>query len=706
MAKKDLNYDSTNCSGGINQNLDRIQRNQCADALNVYAPNGTVIQRPGYLGMSVVLDLNDITGTIESNDGRLEDNSGATPSYTTITGGSDIGGAVAQTALRRGDRLYFGWTQIYEASIAAYGQVLLVGVTTANGNTATKTIAEYWDGTSWRLFPVTDAPVDINQTYFPYNGFLTYARPTYVHLYTFATPKGWALSTVDGAERYWMRFELLDTDLSAAVVFDAGLGDFSLVGQSDILSMSGIFAAQFASTKRYFAIRADNKNGTLIFNSAAMMYQDLYQYRRSESTQGIPATMAVVPDFNEAYIAFNREVTVHKARPAADDDVEAKVEDRDFAVGTGAPWDKDSIMQLSGWPSAKFIGFFQNRLWVVDDNDILRWSAALPYHRVWPSLAFASLTEDDNSPVSGFAQLDEAPVIYKNNSILIASYTHTDAFDIPHFVVRKVISGIGSVAHATIQSIKGTHVFLSEDGVQQFDGVDIRKPSEQRVGDVTIDRLRNFWPRISSGRRAYAAAGHWKEKNLYLLAVPVDGSDVNNMVVVWDYQDDTWWLWDNIDAQFFLSDEGQYDEETFFFVDALGNIYQMGVGDDDYGVAINAHVTTRRLSYKDGTRETLRVVDIMSENATDKLDVTISRNGTPMNNAVQSAAIVDFADRNETIYGDAMGSDFSWHMEREASLYQRIEANHVQVKVGTARKGRPLYLSRVAAGFNKLRRNR
>jgi hypothetical protein len=416
-----------------------------------------------------------------------------------------------------------------------------------------------------------------------------------------------------------------------------------------------------------------------------------------------PATIAVIPQFNEAYIAYNEEVTVHKARPEAGDTLPATVEDRDWAIGSGAPWDKDVIAQLGGFPKAKFIDFWQNRLWVIDGDNYLRWSAASPYHRVWPSLAFAPLMESDNSPPTGMKSMHDMMLIYKNDSIWGASFAGLDSFEIPMYAIRKMAKGVGAVGNGTIVDLPFGHVFLSEDGVQIFDGVTTRKASNQRIRGVVIDRLKDIWPRITPGKRTHASAVHWRARNLYIISVPYRGSSVNNLTLVWNYEDDTWWIWDNIEAQYWLKDEDQYDNETLYFGNDSGKIFKFGEGDEDNYGAITAYVLTRRLQYKTLGTTVLNEVEITSQNSTDALDVRVSRNGTPIVNS-PAAGTMDFSDAAETEYGDAMGSAMSWHMERVRTIPYWEIADHVQVEARTARKGRPFNVGLIRAGYRKLGR--
>lgn len=256
-----------------------------------------------------------------------------------------------------------------------------------------------------------------------------------------------------------------------------------------------------------------------------------------------------------------------------------------------------------------------------------------------------------------------------------------------------------------LQEIRGSHCFLSEDGIQMFDGVKTWKPSEIEVNGTVVDRLRDVWPRIVAGKRGAASAAHWKKETLYLLSVPVDGSDVNNLVIAWDYSDNSFWLWDNIPAQIWSKFEGQNDQERLLFTDIRGHIFELGVADHDHGTAIDSHVTIRRIGYKEAGSRFFREVELTARNQVNALTVQVGRNGQPLNKAPTGGAL-DFTSRNEAVYGTGVFGTavFAYFMERVRSMYFRITGNHFQVKVSTANKGNPFWLSLVRCGFMRTRR--
>ena len=65
MGRKDYQHVLLKLNKGINQQADLAEPDQCADARNVWAPNGKVERRPGYLSARAAIDLGD---GVSSND--------------------------------------------------------------------------------------------------------------------------------------------------------------------------------------------------------------------------------------------------------------------------------------------------------------------------------------------------------------------------------------------------------------------------------------------------------------------------------------------------------------------------------------------------------------------------------------------------------------------------------------------------------------
>jgi hypothetical protein len=738
---------STTCADGINES--NPTGNQCSEAMNVWSPNGYVEQRPGFVAQHPI-----ITNPGSTSPTRFvflyEDVS--TGIFTSSADGSTltIGAADARTAAVAGDRWYIGLNGI-PLKLAIY-------VTSANTNgvRAEAEIPGSSDGSTW--VPFTSI-VEYQQT----TSASGYVSCEYKHTANTLSTVGWTIfemtppssawytPTINGiVNRYWIRFTFVsdsDATTTAGLQIDNGFvttGPLFYGTSTYRPTCSGLHSVMFKNSSCIIGANTNSRGEDVrqprivVFDGFPSTRTVKYQFpettlvARTSGTRTNPSTVAVIPEVGEAYVTLDNRVAVIRERYEYQDQISATVENRDFAVGVAAPWDSRTVSQLGDFPSAKFISFFQNRLWVIDKDDTLRWSAAVPYHRVWPSLAFATLCEDDNSPTTGLKPLQEFQVIYKNDSIWVSSFVDFDAFNIPHFTPRKVVSGIGSVASGSIQNIQGTHVFLGENDIYAFDG--------SSVESVTIDkntnskRLQDTLSRITPSARQFASSVNWRSKKCYILSVPVDGSDNNNRTIVWDYGHNRFWVW-GFGADYWITTEGSYDEEILYFATTgknegsvirvnIGGIYRFGVGclDNGYGVSSDIfstyigyfkkygpidtepYVVTRLIGYDDNTKKSLTSLELTAENTGLFLSSSITRNDMSVDDPERELATILSgtcdAKLDSAIFGTSKFAN-EYELTRVNRNIRIGNAKSVRVKVSSNHA--PMKLHNVTAGFNILR---
>jgi hypothetical protein len=213
----------TTCTGGINQNPERCRDNQVADALNVWAPNGRLEQRPG---CRAVLDCGVVPMWTFAAGGitlGYEDVSAApgvlmaaVPAGLVVGGlvarSADIGGGIAQA----GDRWYVGVASATDLVGFAGG----INLGTVPNASRIRAEAEYWDGFCWRELSVAERYA-ASATATPD------MRPCVPHLgtadliaqseaFSFVPPGDWAASTLSvggvATTRFWLRFSFVAVD--------------------------------------------------------------------------------------------------------------------------------------------------------------------------------------------------------------------------------------------------------------------------------------------------------------------------------------------------------------------------------------------------------------------------------------------------------------------------------------------------------------
>jgi hypothetical protein len=409
-------------------------------------------------------------------------------------------------------------------------------------------------------------------------------------------------------------------------------------------------------------------------------------------------TGAAVPEFNEAFVSLFD--TTHKLEfktnagfsgNTGDGAITVAAPDTsDAAVGPGATFDKNVVSSLGGWPQGDLLFFGDRRMWVggfPDDPNLIRWSGASPFHKVWPDQQFARLSEDDQSTMTGFAALGEQVVVFKRDSIWIMVSTGIDSNNLTQYDPVQVVRGVGCVAQSSIQKIRGKLVFLAEDGVYAFDGRGVQKLS---------DRISTTLGKMSPGRWHLAASANWKTRSCYLLSLSDSKGKDNNTTFVWDYKNDAWWIWDGFDARQWIKDESSNDLEKLYFMDSEGRIYSFGKGHHDWGAAISSYITTQRLGDYDIRNKVFRQAQIMTTNRSETVTITVLKDDDDSGNAVT----LDCTETDvETPWANWTTTLKTWGKTRRKRLKAgfREECGWYQLKVAHSVKYQPFSMSSLMA---------
>jgi hypothetical protein len=298
--------------------------------------------------------------------------------------------------------------------------------------------------------------------------------------------------------------------------------------------------------------------------------------------------------------------------------------------------------------------------------------------------------EDDNSPITGLSALGENVVVFKSDSIWIMTATgENQATGINHYTPIRVVAGVGCVSNASIQKVRGGLIFLAEDGIYRFDGTPNIVKLSARIG-TTISS-------INPSRRRLAASVHWRSKNCYLLSVAVDGAHDNNRTIVYDYKNDSFWLWD-VPARTWLLDEDASDNERLYFLNQNAQVYEMGVGNHDHGSAISSHILTQRIGENSNTKTTVRQVEILTDNHTSSLTVAVRHNDDENNETSGALVLTSSGDAS---YGSAVNGTDKYVQDRRRArrLSFRKQGDWHQLKVSHSTKNTPMTISGIDIGI-------
>lgn len=683
--RDDYKPEGSTCLGGINEQVEDAAQDQCHDARNLWVKEGVVAQRPGYVGVVSIPSLSAFADAIVFK-ARAEDVSAGTFASPSGAGVLTLNGLVARAAGVDGDRWYLGHT-------ATFGAVQLV-VPNTNSN-ATRFIAEYWDGTAWRWLQMVElGTTAVDPVTFPRIKHLSDGTVEFL----FVPPNDWAPTTVDGQSAYWLRFTLLEADLDASVSVDV---DNAFTGTTRAVTPHYFKLAKFPSTKRFVYAMQDSSN-SLQYGTALGMNMDALTLLYGDDVlhSDEPATMAVLPEFDELYIAYNNLITVWPAYPTAGFATHATVEARPEIVGPNAKYSTSYIAQLGAFPRAKYIQYFKGFLWVAgleSDPHGIRWSAPGTAYKVWPLISRESVAESDNSIVRAIYGFGENMLVWKDDSMWQMVFNGYNAFGLADFVPIRVPGGRGCISQSSIVEIDGWLYWLAKDGVYRFNGT--------KVEPVFKDRIQSVFGRINPARRAFAVGVDWPQFNVYLLAVALDGSTNNNAVLVYDYNRKAWWIWDDIQAQAWISDKDAANNAILYFMNASGHIFQMGAGLTDHGSAISSYAIGRRMAQAPvGYSKRARGVSVISNNLARSLDVTVLPDDDASGDTNSGVAYTDY---REVEYGAVVSGDqYTPDRKRTRFCGFKTDCRHFHVKVAHSTKNTPFKLYGFQALYEPLGRRR
>lgn len=631
-------------TGGLNEQDGLRRLNEASYARNVWCPNGEVISRPGYVGLRPLVVASEVEtvktlGAIMGTVGgvafeRFVRNDG--------TGDLDLSG------FDYDDVIYFGiGADEFNPKTSATLDVSYVGILqglvdyASNGSNATfGFIAEYYDGSGWKSLNFTQIS-NASNGYYTVNGLFNNQEGDYFYYpWTVVPPFDWApggtsYSGVDSF--YWIRVTPVqfDSNLTSINTFELELtnsdASYALIPKP----LLSVHAVQMLTTPLVLAT-AKVTDTSINIIGLVDLFSDLaaeYKYY-AQSVVDLTGTYyvptAVIPEFRTIFMGISGTIfeivlplngSLNQATIQ-----EAEIETEPLFVGPlvakTAVYDSSVVALEKSFPKAKFIEWFGNRLWLANLEDApfdVQWTPTAPYFKVFPQAQRESLAENDNSPITAIKGFGQNLIVFKNDSIWQMVYNGVisgqDTATISSFLPEKVVSGVGCVAAGSVTEVKGNLIFLAEDGVYAFNGVQATRIS---------DKVLNTLSKITQSRREQVKAVNWTTKSLYLMAIPYDGSVDNNLVVVWDYKNNTWWLWDDMYVvDWILTEDSSTDLQTLQFVDKNGCLYEMDKGTTSHGKAITAVFETADVEMQSELTKRVRGVNFLAASKSLDLDVGV-----------------------------------------------------------------------------------
>jgi len=632
-------YGQSDFRGGICDQQENLNpKNQVLDARNCWAPLGTLVRRPGYVPIA---------------------------QYDT---GSFI--STGSTFYLDSSTIYLGLSSI--PSGVEYSPNL------TNTNAGCQYRYEYWNGTAW--MPLVDA--------LQYN-FTDTSLRTLAPLYCGASsifaiwtiPANWATTTVNSLVRYWLRVipvgtqspSSTPTSITITTFFDDNLSTSSLT--------QGLFQFKYNSGQNYVYIAAppppqpstpsaildvrSELNGAFPPSSGRVTVAPAYI--------GV-AQGTVIPEFNLAYVTYGNVVYQVKNNNTI---VVSPINIDPLIVGPGATYDTANIAQLTAFPAANYIINFRGLIWttgILGQLNMIRWSGSIAdgAYNVWPEVNVEFLsTAKDNSPITAVAGLGDNLVVFKQDSIWQMVFNGVDSdTGLPTFIAQLVVTGVGCVAQGSVQQIRGRLIFLGEDGFYAFDGTPNIKKISENVNTTTA--------RINPSHRVFSTAVNWRSKYCYLCSTALDESGTNNIIFVYDYKHEAWWLWDDIPAEFLLTTSDTALQEQVIFGNTTAGIFQLGGETDNFG-PIDNYVLTGRLGEDEVMWKSAREVRLREQNIDGTTTYTLYADDLQLGVSSKNCRM-DSPDETQADPPPPNGCDNVPVRRRERKMPQRLLGEWFQVK--------------------------
>lgn len=298
-------------------------------------------------------------------------------------------------------------------------------------------------------------------------------------------------------------------------------------------------------------------------------------------------------------------------------------------VNGGVVWDGASVTRPGTMPRAKFSVIYKGyhvasgvpgqpfRLYLAppkepsrftrlsapaDPNDVaLNDAANVPGATVFlgdDTPRAIDINKNDGQAITGLGFFQDVLIVFKENSIYQLYFNSDNGF-----VVERISSSYGCVAHGSIASVENDCYFLTDKGVYVL-GNEPNFYASIRTNELS-SRVKTLIQRINPAQYERCRAYYFDDR--YFLSVPLDQSTTCNVMIVYDRRFYAWAIWDNIRANDLLAfKDKDGDGKTHFYFTEYGssNMCEFTPGAyNDKGAAIDAVFITRAFEGKKVDRE-------------------------------------------------------------------------------------------------------
>ena len=235
-----------------------------------------------------------------------------------------------------------------------------------------------------------------------------------------------------------------------------------------------------------------------------------------------------------------------------------------------------------------------NRLFLANSllyPDYLWYSDALAPNVFDRTINAHKMAAGDNSPIMGMIEWTSFDTIcFKKNRILDLNVIDTDPSQWP---ISSIATDIGCVAPGSVASNGVDVLFLDVDGVRSL--TQSAQDKKRGVSLPLSKSIQGWIDRINWQYVSVAVAKTWN--NRYYLAVPIDTSQVNNYVFVYNFLTGGWTVYSNWAVNCWTQMDFGNVNHLYYGDSATGSVREADTGLNDDGVAITYQEETKAIDF-------------------------------------------------------------------------------------------------------------
>lgn len=236
-----------------------------------------------------------------------------------------------------------------------------------------------------------------------------------------------------------------------------------------------------------------------------------------------------------------------------------------FFADPGFPLSEPASTALYFTLAPRYIELYNNQLFMAGFSSLLStvyWSDIGEPESVQPE-SFAEIRTNDGDRVTGLKAYNGSLVVTKERSF------HRISGDSPeNFLIQEISDQYGCLSNRASVIWENYLWFLDPKGVVEYNGANVQ---------VVSNKVEPIFMRMNlNAARENATGLHYRERNEVWFVIPIDGSNINNCVIVYDYVAKAWTKFEGVDVSCLFLAQGTKPVLTPFFGGYTGTMDYFG----------------------------------------------------------------------------------------------------------------------------------